>query len=565
VNSDPFDFLRARNPVRPESLPDAPMTVATRITTGRPTLRRGLAIAGATAVAVLATGSAWLLWAGGGGSDVAIGVTTTTLSGTSTTAATPTTASSAPVYGTQVVVYFLDANTNTLVPVARDLTVLNARPLPALGPLTIELLLSGPGAWDAAPLPDPVADAEAQMTSMIPDRTRLLGFVVDAGMATVDLSTEFIDAPPRALAQVVFTATGISGATAVNFQIEGVPQAVSLETLSLVPADLPPEGATLANPVTRRTFEDYLSPITVESPALGATLSLPGEITGLAAGTVGEVLLQIVGEDDTLLWSGSVPACPGCTVGEITIGTGPGCPGCTVGEFTIEVSASAADGAGWATLRAYPSDLAQGPVAEYPVWLEWWPPPSATTTTTTTTAIAAGAAPWSAAPLAADAVPAVVADTWSAADNRDECDVLFPADAGVLTDTAVLHDRYFGGGWGLAWDLPSGPGRWEPGGDYCADCGREAFGVAGTGGEATGDEDSIWASRLEWGSATGPLYSHAGYGYEGLTSGEAGEPMLAYLFIDGQGCMYNVWSFLGEDHLLSLIEQLRFVEGMGVG
>jgi hypothetical protein len=568
VNRDPFDSLRTRNPARPESLPDAPMTVATKITAGHPSLRRGLSIAGATAVTVLAVGSAWLLWSKGGGSDVAIGVATTipgTLRDTSTTMV-GVAVEEAPI----VVVYFLDADTNTLVPVARDPNVLNVRPLPDLGPLTMELLLFGPGAWGAAPLDDPVADAEARMTSMIPDGTRLLGFVIDAGTAMVDLSKEFHDAPPRALAQVVFTATRIAGATGVSFQIEGVPQAVSLDTLSLVPADLPPEAATLANAVTRRTFQDYLSPITVEDPASGATLNLPGEITGLAAGTVGEVLLQIVGEDDTLLWSGTVPACPGCTVGEITISTGPACPGCTVGEFTIEVSASAADGAGWAALRAYPSDLEQGPVAELPVWLEWGPTQEATTTmvtitTTPTTTIAANTAPWSADPLPADSVPAVVEQTWAAADNRNECAVLFPADPGSLAQGAVLHNRYFGGGWGLAWDLPSGPGRWEPGGDYCPDCGREAFGVAGTGGDATGAEDSIWSSRLAWtdGLTAGYRYAHAGYGFEGLTAGQAGEPLLAYLFIDGQGCMYNVWSFLGEEHLLSLIDQLRFVEGMG--
>ncbi|HSQ36524.1 MAG TPA: hypothetical protein VLS92_01385, partial [Acidimicrobiia bacterium] len=142
----------------------------------------------------------------------------------------------------------------------------------------------------------------------------------------------------------------------------------------------------------------------------------------------------------------------------------------------------------------------------------------------------------------------------------------FPADPGSLAQSAVLHDRYFGGGWGLAWDLPSGPGRWEPGGDYCPDCGREAFGVAGTGGDVTGTETLIWSDHLAWtdGSGTGYGHSRAGYGYEGLSpTGEAGEPLLAYLLIDGQGCLYNVWSYLGEEHLLSLISQLHFVEGLG--
>ena len=147
MNRDPFDSLRARNPVRPESLPDAPMTLATRITAGRPTLRRGLAIAGATAVAVLAAGSAWLLWTSGGGRETAVEVTTTTSAEVSTTT-TGTAEEDAPI----LVVYFLDSDTNTLVPVARDLRVLDVRPLPDLGPLAVELLLSGPGAWDAAPL-----------------------------------------------------------------------------------------------------------------------------------------------------------------------------------------------------------------------------------------------------------------------------------------------------------------------------------------------------------------------------------------------------------------------------
>ncbi len=538
MNRDPFDSLRACNPVHPESLPDAPMTLATRITAGRPTLRRGLAIAGATAVAVLAAGSAWLLWTGGGGSETAVEVTTTT-SPTSSTVARGT-----PVTATAVTVYFLDADTNTLVPVARDLTVLNVWPLPDLGPLTIELLLRGPGAWDAAPLPDPVGDAEAQMSSMIPDRTRLLGFVVDAGAATIDLSMEFVDAPPRALAQVVLTATSLAGVSGVNFQIEGVPQAVSLGTLSLVPADNSTPEEAFVDPVTPRTFEGYLSPITIQSPAAGGTLSLPGEITGLVAGgTADEVLFQITGEDGTLLWSGTVPDCPDCPAG----------------EFVVELPASVPTGEAWAILRAYPSSGSRVPLAEYPVWLN--PTQGDVTTTTTTTippAVPANAAPWSAAPLAADAVPTVVANTWSAADNRDECAILFPADPGALAGDAVLHDRYFGGGWGLAWDLPSGPGRWDPGGEYCADCGREAFGVAGTGGDASGTEDAIWPNRLAWTDG-----SHAGYGYEGLTSGGSGEPLLAYLFIEGQGCMYNVWSYLSEEHLLALLDQLRFVAAMG--
>lgn len=559
MNRDPFDSLRARNPVRPESLPDAPMTVASRITAGRPTLRRGLAIAGATALAVLAAGSAWLLWTSGGGRETAIEMTTTTLAEVSTTAI-GTAEEDAPI----LVVYFLDSDTNTLVPVARNLNVLDVRPLPDVGPLTLELLISGPGAWDAAPLPNPVAAAEAELTSAIPAGTSLLGLQITNGLAVVDLSREFATASPEALAQVVFTLTRLDGVDRVRFLIEGSPHSVLAETLGLAPATPLPSGATVVDPVTQLNFESLLPPLMIEMPALG------GDFNRIAIGvaypdgaSIGVTLHDSTG---ALIWAGEAD----------TVTCGTPWSDCR-GEGDWSVFTAIVEGSiptdQWSTISAFLYDAQGEPQAEisYPVWQESPSQNEVTTTTTTTTtttipsAITANAAPWSAQPLAENALPAVAADTWATAENAQSCALLFPADPGALANGAVLHDRYFGGGWGLAWDLPSGPGRWEPGGDYCADCGREAFGVAGTGGDAHGAEDAIWPSRLEWtaDSANGPLYSHAGYGYEGLTSDSAGEPMLAYLFIDGQGCMYNVWSFLGEEHLLALIEQLRFVEGMG--
>ena len=41
--------------------------------------------------------------------------------------------------------------------------------------------------------------------------------------------------------------------------------------------------------------------------------------------------------------------------------------------------------------------------------------------------------------------------------------------------------------------------------------------------------------------------------------GGSGPNQLAYLTIPGQGCLYNVWSRLGVDHLEYLLGQLRFV------
>lgn len=93
----------------------------------------------------------------------------------------------------------------------------------------------------------------------------------------------------------------------------------------------------------------------------------------------------------------------------------------------------------------------------------------------------------------------------------------------------------FSNGWGVAWDLP----------DL-----RSAFGIAGTGVDAADPSYSEWPYSRTWSDG-----STAGYGSEGGT----GPNQLAYLRIAGQGCLYNVWSRLGREHLEHLLEQLRFV------
>jgi len=37
---------------------------------------------------------------------------------------------------------------------------------------------------------------------------------------------------------------------------------------------------------------------------------------------------------------------------------------------------------------------------------------------------------------------------------------------------------------------------------------------------------------------------------------------LMHLLVKGEGCLYNVWSFLGEDHLLGMVDSLRLVENL---
>jgi hypothetical protein len=187
--------------------------------------------------------------------------------------------------------------------------------------------------------------------------------------------------------------------------------------------------------------------------------------------------------------------------------------------------------------------------------------PVATSTTTTTTTLpddedSTRPAPWSSPPLAAGVVSNVLGDQWNAADNRAWCSALFPEAPDSLADGADIRSAIFTGGWAVAWDLGSGPGR-EPSGEYCEDCGRGAFGVAGSGRRASGDETSTWPDSVGWADG-----SVGGFGYEGDQPAGSGAPVVMHLLIKDQGCVYNVWSFLGETHLRELVDQLRFIQGL---
>jgi hypothetical protein len=72
--------------------------------------------------------------------------------------------------------------------------------------------------------------------------------------------------------------------------------------------------------------------------------------------------------------------------------------------------------------------------------------------------------------------------------------------------------------------------------------------VAGTGSRAEDPAYDEWPHRRSWADG-----STAGYGPEGGT----GPNQLAYLRIAGEGCLYNVWSRLGVEHLEAVLEGLR--------
>jgi hypothetical protein len=155
-------------------------------------------------------------------------------------------------------------------------------------------------------------------------------------------------------------------------------------------------------------------------------------------------------------------------------------------------------------------------------------------------------APWSQAPLARSAVPANYVTEWSKAENRDTCAIIAPAS--VIAGAKARRANFYGG-WAVAYDKPGSPGT-HPSGESCDSCGRGVFGLAGAGTTANEDMTSNSQQIIEWSDG-----SRAGYG-----GGGYGGQWLANIQIRNQGCLYQVWSYLGREHLEELISNLRFVE-----
>lgn len=144
--------------------------------------------------------------------------------------------------------------------------------------------------------------------------------------------------------------------------------------------------------------------------------------------------------------------------------------------------------------------------------------------------------PWREAALSAAQVPPAYVEQWTRAENRDTCALIAPREVGPEGANARPRAANFAGGWAVAYDLP----------DL-----RSAFGVAGAGVKAGDPSYADWPYVQQWGDG-----SRVEYGPEG---GE-GPNQLAYLRIQGQECLYNIWSRLGRGHLELLLRELRMVQ-----
>ncbi len=261
--------------------------------------------------------SALLLAAGCGddGGDTESTTTTTVSSSTTGGPSSSTTPGTVPANAVAVSVFF-----------GRDGTVATAgraveAPAVARGALTA--LFDGPTAFEEG----------LGMSSAIPDGTRVLTLDVADGLATVDLSGEFLadlgDDTALRVAEVVFTLTQFPTVDRVTILVEETPTpTVGFEAVPVVEVD-------------RADFEAVTPLILVESPTPGGAVSAPVEVSGIANTFEANVQFEVTDPDGTVLDDGFTTA----SAGTGTWGTFSFATDLPAGDATITVfEASAEDG-----------------------------------------------------------------------------------------------------------------------------------------------------------------------------------------------------------------------------
>lgn len=136
---------------------------------------------------------------------------------------------------------------------------------------------------------------------------------------------------------------------------------------------------------------------------------------------------------------------------------------------------------------------------------------------------------------------------WKKAENRATCAPVAFVHGGSIEGAKPRRANFYGG-WAVAYDKAGLPGN-SPSGEHCDTCGRSAYGIAGAGVAVSSEdfgnhtEERMYrdGNRAGWGASTGGGW-------------------LADVLIAGQQCLYQVWSNVSEEHLESLIEEMRIVE-----
>lgn len=229
-----------------------------------------------------------------------------------------------------------ELGTAGLVPLLREVPETRA-----VATAAMQALLEGPTSDESG---------EREITSAVPDGSRLLGLTIEDGVATVDLSSEFESGGGSMsvfvrLGQVVYTLTQFPTVQTVRLEIEGQPVTVFSS-----------EGVILDGPLGRDQYADLLPAIFVDRPAYGAAIGNPARVTGSANVFEASFLVTLLdGEGNQILETPAMATC------------GTGCRGTF--DVTLPYSVPAA---GWGTLRVWEASAMDGSpqnVRDYPVWL----------------------------------------------------------------------------------------------------------------------------------------------------------------------------------------------------
>jgi spore germination protein GerM len=156
------------------------------------------------------------------------------------------------------------------------------RATPRVGTAALEALFEGPESFEA----------ESGVGTAVPQGTQLLGLMIDDGIASVDLTSEFESgggslSMTMRLAQVVCTLDQFPSVDGVLFKLDGEPVDV-----------FSGEGIVIDHPVGCNDYEDVLPVILVTSPTAGERVDSPVRVQGTANVFEANVTVLILDEND---------------------------------------------------------------------------------------------------------------------------------------------------------------------------------------------------------------------------------------------------------------------------
>jgi hypothetical protein len=176
----------------------------------------------------------------------------------------------------------------------------------------------------------------------------------------------------------------------------------------------------------------------------------------------------------------------------------------------------------------------------------------------------AGPAPWSRTALSQDEVPEVLIRGWSDPENDQACPAI-----GLVDQDDDATPRLAGGKFAVSYDNPDGPGT-RGDSSVCVDCGRSAYGVPFCTDFPPDRVLQDWAMlpayHIEWDDGSMAILPRP---HETLDirmndplTGEPVAPQWTAAVWFADNCYYRVWSWLGPEHLLGILEDLRYIDGL---